>query len=174
MIGKFEKIFLRRDLSGKFRREDAGCPTSEEDKSDRACWEGWRIPSFHFRIREWERNTASACHSEDCKRPRCDYCLPYQPDEEDINAERIKDDATMQIEKEFGTRATKEFNEMGMKMASAFAGGDVPQEDKDALFEILMTAYVTAKREAKEMYTPKSKRKDNRWFVRPIMSWEVT
>lgn len=84
------------------------------------------------------------------------------PDEEDINAKRIKDDATMQIEKEFGTRATKEFNEMGMKMASAFAGGDVPQEDKDALFEILMTAYVTAKREAREMYTPKSKRKDNR------------
>ena len=81
------------------------------------------------------------------------------PEEEDVNADRIKDEAIMQVEREFGTRATREFKEMGQKVAGAFAGGDIPQEDKDALFEILMDAYVTAKREARETFTPKSKRK---------------
>ena len=39
------------------------------------------------------------------------------------------------------------------------AGGSVPQEDKDAFFQALMTAYVTAKNAASETFTPKSKHK---------------
>ena len=35
-----------------------------------------------------------------------------------------------------------------------FAGGDVPQEDKDAFFQAVMTAYVTAKEEARKKFTP--------------------
>lgn len=84
------------------------------------------------------------------------------PDEDDIHAGQLKDEANRQIQEEFGSRATKEFNEMGTQLAGFFAGGDVSQEDKDALFEIIMTAYVTAKREARERYTPKSKRKTNK------------
>lgn len=39
-----------------------------------------------------------------------------------------------------------------------FAGGDLSEEDKDALFESLTEIYFDAKKRAREKFTPKSKK----------------
>lgn len=39
-----------------------------------------------------------------------------------------------------------------------FAGGEIPQEDKDLFFNAVMEAYVANKEKASEKFTPKSKR----------------
>lgn len=43
-----------------------------------------------------------------------------------------------------------EMQELLARSTAFFAGGDVPQEDKDAFFNTLMTAYVTARTEAQK------------------------
>lgn len=40
-----------------------------------------------------------------------------------------------------------------------FAGGDIPQEDKDQFFQAVMQAYLECKEEARNKFTPKKYRK---------------
>ena len=58
----------------------------------------------------------------------------------------------------FGSKGAREAAELLYRNSAFFAGGDIPQEDKDAFFQAIMTAYVTAKEEARKKFTPKSVR----------------
>jgi len=58
----------------------------------------------------------------------------------------------------FGAKGAREAAELLDRNSAFFAGGDVPQEDKDAFFQAVMTAYVTAKEEARRKFTPKASR----------------
>jgi Predicted transcriptional regulators len=60
------------------------------------------------------------------------------------------------VRERFGAKGAKEAAALLEKGSVFFAGGDISQEDKDALFDALMTAYVTAKNEARAKFTPKS------------------
>ena len=81
------------------------------------------------------------------------------PDEEDPQAGKIQEIYEDQVRKEFGEKAVREMNEMAQKPAAFFAGGDIPQDDKDAVFEIMATAYYAAKKRASEKFTPHSRKK---------------
>ena len=90
----------------------------------------------------------------------------------DVTVEYLTNDATddpdakrgeeAQIEMtraRFGSKGAREVSDLLDRSLEMMAGGSVPQEDKDAFFQALMTAYVTAKNAASETFTPKSKRK---------------
>ena len=40
-----------------------------------------------------------------------------------------------------------------MQTQALFAGGDIPQEDKDKFFQALMASYVATKKDAKDLFT---------------------
>ena len=81
------------------------------------------------------------------------------PDEQNPEAGKVKEAYEDAVRAEFGSKAVREMTAMSEKMGSFFAGGDISQADKDAVFEIMATAYYTAKRKASEKFTPHSKRK---------------
>ena len=58
------------------------------------------------------------------------------------------------VREKFGARGAAEAAELLDRNSAFFAGGEVPQEDKDAFFQAIMTAYVTAKEEARKKFTP--------------------
>lgn len=57
---------------------------------------------------------------------------------------------------QFGAKGAKEVERLLDQNLAFLAGGDVPQEDKDAFFDVLMSAYVAAKERARAKYTAKS------------------
>lgn len=57
---------------------------------------------------------------------------------------------------QFGSKGAKEAARLLDQNLAFLAGGDVPQEDKDAFFDVLMSAYVAAKERARTKYTAKS------------------
>lgn len=82
------------------------------------------------------------------------------PDETDTDAGKIRETYEDAVREQFGSRAVREMDDLSERGQSFFAGGDIPQEDKDAVFEILATAYYAAKSRASEKFTPHSKRKN--------------
>ncbi len=48
----------------------------------------------------------------------------------------------------YGEETSMEMSELIERNTAFFAGGDIPQEDKDRFFEALMMAYVACKKEA--------------------------
>ena len=62
------------------------------------------------------------------------------------------------VRERFGSKGAMEAAELLDRNSAFFAGGEIPQEDKDAFFEAIMTAYVTAKTEAKKKFTPNSRK----------------
>ena len=81
------------------------------------------------------------------------------PDEKDPEAGRIKEMYENTVRETFGNKAAREMNELSDRASAFFAGGDVSQADKDAVFEIMATAYYAAKIKASDKFTPHSKRK---------------
>ena len=81
------------------------------------------------------------------------------PDEEDPEAGRVREMYEETVRGRFGNRAVREMNDLSDRASAFFAGGDVSQADKDAVFDIMATAYYTAKSKASEKFTPHSKRK---------------
>jgi transcriptional regulator with XRE-family HTH domain len=59
--------------------------------------------------------------------------------------------------KRFGEKSARELNSILERSTALFAGGDIPQEDKDLFFDALASAYYRSKDEAKRRYG----RKDN-------------
>lgn len=59
------------------------------------------------------------------------------------------------VRKEFGPKAGMDMQAMLDGVSTFFAGGDVPQEDKDQFFFAVMEAYRLTKQDAKEKFTPK-------------------
>jgi len=57
----------------------------------------------------------------------------------------------------YGAKGVRDMNELLADNAALFAGGELSQEQKDAFFEAVMTAYVTSKEEAKKKFGRKHK-----------------
>jgi transcriptional regulator with XRE-family HTH domain len=57
----------------------------------------------------------------------------------------------------FGIKGAKEIDALLQLNVALFAGGDLPQESKDAYFEAVMKAYITAKEEARKTFGHKNK-----------------
>ena len=71
------------------------------------------------------------------------------------------EDPMMDIEKDgyieeararFGSKGARDIDELLSESTALFAGGELTQEQKDAFFEAIMTAYVTCKEEAKAKF----------------------
>ena len=67
---------------------------------------------------------------------------------------RVREENINLARDRFGARGAREAADLLDRNSAFFAGGDVPQEDKDAFFQAVMTAYVTAKEEARKKFTP--------------------
>ncbi len=76
----------------------------------------------------------------------------------DPNDSRVREENINMARDRFGSKGAREAAELLDRNSAFFAGGEIPQEDKDAFFEAIMTAYVTAKTEAKKKFTPNSKK----------------
>ena len=60
---------------------------------------------------------------------------------------------------EYGSRGVRDLRELIDDVSGLFAGGELPEEDKDALMRAFTDAYFTAK-EKNSRFTPKKYRKD--------------
>ena len=85
--------------------------------------------------------------------------VAYLTDDEstDPNSGRAREENINLVRDRFGSKGAREAADLLDRNSAFFAGGDVPQEDKDAFFNAIMTAYVTAKEEARKKFTPKTK-----------------
>ena len=63
------------------------------------------------------------------------------------------------IRNQYGQKAADGMADVLEKSRMFFAGGDVPQEDKDAFFAAIASAYAMCKEDAKETFTPKKYRR---------------
>ena len=59
----------------------------------------------------------------------------------------------------FGHKASIDFEDLLEANKALFAGGDIPQEDKDKFFAAVAAAYSMAKEEASKTFTPKRYKK---------------
>lgn len=59
----------------------------------------------------------------------------------------------------FGNRGQKDAKELVSELTGLFAGGQMAEEDMDALMLAVQEAYVEAKKKNREKYTPKKYRK---------------
>lgn len=82
--------------------------------------------------------------------------VAYLTDDESTDPDegRVREENINLARDRFGARGAREAADLLDRNSAFFAGGDVPQEDKDAFFQAVMTAYVTAKEEARKKFTP--------------------
>lgn len=66
-----------------------------------------------------------------------------------------KDEYINQARAMYGSKGVRDMEELLQDNAALFAGGELSQEQKDAFFQAVMTAYVTCKEEAKKKFSPK-------------------
>ena len=78
-------------------------------------------------------------------------------DSTDPNEGRVREENINLAREKFGTRGAREAADLLDRNNAFFAGGEIPQEEKDAFFDAIMTAYVTAKEEARKKFAAKSK-----------------
>lgn len=62
-----------------------------------------------------------------------------------------------EVRERLGAKAAREIEFLMEKNNALFAGGEIPQEAKDAYFEAVMAAYLECKERAKEKYGRKNK-----------------
>ena len=62
--------------------------------------------------------------------------------------------------KEYGSKGVRDLNEIREQVNALFAGGELPEEDKDELMQAFTEAYFIAKQKNRK-YTPKKYRKDD-------------
>ena len=62
-----------------------------------------------------------------------------------------------EVRERLGAKAAREIDFLMEKNAALFAGGEIPQEAKDAYFEAVMAAYLECKERAKEKFGRKKK-----------------
>ncbi len=59
----------------------------------------------------------------------------------------------------YGRSAERDLEELLQGVKAAFAGGKVPQEDKDKFYQAVTEAYFASKEDARERFTPKKYQK---------------
>ena len=67
-----------------------------------------------------------------------------------------KDEYIDQARALYGAKGVRDMDALLADNAALFAGGELSQEQKDAFFQAVMTAYVTCKEEASKKFTPKN------------------
>ena len=67
-----------------------------------------------------------------------------------------KDEYIEQARELYGAKGVRDMDELLRDNAALFAGGELSQDQKDAFFQAVMTAYVTCKEEAKVKFGRKS------------------
>lgn len=63
-----------------------------------------------------------------------------------------KDGYIAEARRRYGSSGAIDVERLLSENTALFAGGDLPQEQKDAFFQAVMTAYVTCKEEARKKY----------------------
>ena len=72
-----------------------------------------------------------------------------------------KETAVATLGDSFGSRTQRDFLKTAEQFSSLMAGGEIPDEDKDAAFMMIMKAYTLAK-EKNQVFTPKKYRRDKK------------
>jgi len=67
----------------------------------------------------------------------------------------------LQAQQTYGYKGARQAEELVADISALFAGGEMQEEEKDAVMRALQEAYWIAKEKNKEKYTPKKYRKDN-------------
>jgi len=68
-----------------------------------------------------------------------------------------KDEYIDQARELYGAKGVRDMDALLADNAALFAGGELSQEQKDAFFQAVMTAYVTSKEEASKKFGPKNR-----------------
>ena len=68
-----------------------------------------------------------------------------------------KDEYIDQARELYGAKGVRDMDSLLADNAALCAGGELSQEQKDAFFQAVMTAYVTCKEEASKKFTPKNR-----------------
>lgn len=68
----------------------------------------------------------------------------------------------LQAQQTYGYKGARQAEELVANISALFAGGEMHEEDKDAMMRALQEAYWIAKEKNKEKYTPKKYQKDAR------------
>ena len=68
-----------------------------------------------------------------------------------------KDEYIEQARELYGAKGVRDMDSLLADNAALFAGGELSQEQKDAFFQAVMTAYVTCKEEASKKFGPKNR-----------------
>ena len=68
-----------------------------------------------------------------------------------------KDEYIEQARELYGAKGVRDMDSLLADNAALFAGGELSQEQKDAFFQAVMTAYVTCKEEASNKFGPKNR-----------------
>ena len=89
-----------------------------------------------------------------------DVTAAYLTDDQvtDPDKDRALEENMNVIRERFGSRGAREAAKLLEMNNALFSGGELSQEDKDAFFNAIMTAYVTAKEDARRRFTPKKLR----------------
>ncbi len=100
---------------------------------------GEKMPrqSTMFRLAKALKVSVKFLSDDDCKNPL-----------EDID----KDGYIEEAWKNYGSRGANDIDQLLADNTALFAGGELSQEQKDAFFQAVMTAYVTCKEEAKKKF----------------------
>lgn len=77
---------------------------------------------------------------------------------EDPTADIEMDGYIEEAREKYGSSGAKDVQALLQANTALFAGGELSQEQKDAFFEAVMKSYVLCKEEAKEKFTPKSRK----------------
>ena len=59
----------------------------------------------------------------------------------------------------YGAKGANDMQNLLMQTQALFAGGDIPQEDKDKFFQAVMASYIATKEDASELFTNKRYKK---------------
>ena len=57
------------------------------------------------------------------------------------------------VRESYGKQGANDMQNLLMQTQALFAGGDIPQEDKDKFFQAVMASYVATKQDASERFT---------------------
>lgn len=77
---------------------------------------------------------------------------------DDIESEKEK--FIKEAKRKYGSKGRRQAEKLVLQLSGMFAGGELDEEDRDAVFETLTEAYCMSKKENKK-YTPKKYRNDD-------------
>ena len=71
-----------------------------------------------------------------------------------------KDGYIEEAREKYGSKGARDLDTLISENCALFAGGELSTEEKDVFFEALTKAYIACKEEAREKFTPKSRKSE--------------